>query len=498
MPDGGPPGRIARWAARSTALAAVTVASLFAIGLPLGSPAQATGSGIWSNVSPPNPGLQAGLGSISCVSAMFCVGVGSYEDNSGNTESLIEEWNGSSWSTMSPPALEDYNPLHSVSCVSVTFCMGVGSSTTSTDTETLSEEWNGTSWSSVATTNPVANNSTLNAVSCASSSFCMAVGFSQGTGLLSSSTISEEWNGSSWVTEPTTSPDSYPSSDFAGVSCTSSSFCMAVGFSSTNGAAESFTQEWNGSSWVTVPTVAASSLDTFNAVSCTSSSFCIAVGTSSNGTNSENLAEEWNGSSWSLMTPADPYPYNYFYGVSCTSSSFCMIVGSEEAGANTPRQTFAEDWNDSSWTTMATTNVNGDDALDGVSCPSSNFCMAVGYSDGSGYPPVAEIYTSQPPTSLAATPAVLQESSLTPELVDLTATLTNALTSTPIPGEPIAFTAGTTTLCTATTNANGVASCNALGNVSDVAAVVGSDGYTVSFAGDANYLPSSGSAGLIG
>jgi hypothetical protein len=107
---------------------------------------------------------------------------------------------------------------------------------------------------------------------------------------------------------------------------------------------------------------------------------------------------------------------------------------------------------------------------------------------------------SEPPfgTIVTATPAVLQISSITLRLFDLSATLDWVA---PIANEPIVFTAGGTTLCTATTNASGVASCNVLANLPDVVAVLAAGGYTATFAGDDSsspgFAPSSGMAGLI-
>jgi hypothetical protein len=208
-------------------------------------------------------------------------------------------------------------------------------------------------------------------------------------------------------------------------------------------------------------------------------------------------AEEWNGSSWSTMTTADIGGDENFNRVSCPSPSFCVAVGNT-AGTSPQQQTLAEAWNGSTWSTTTTTNLGNNDALDGVSCLSSAFCMAVGYSYASGEPVVSEIYTARPPTSLTATPAILQESPLVAELFGLNATLTNAITNSPVAGEPVVFTAGNTTLCAATTNASGVATCNVLTSLADVIAVFGADGYSVSFAGDASYLESNGAAGLIG
>jgi hypothetical protein len=108
--------------------------------------------------------------------------------------------------------------------------------------------------------------------------------------------------------------------------------------------------------------------------------------------------------------------------------------------------------------------------------------------------------STEPPleTIVTATPAVLQISPTSLTLFGLSATLDWV---SPIANEPIVFTAGRTTLCTATTNDVGVASCDVLANLADDLAVLAAGGYTATFAGDDSFppgfAPSSGHAGLI-
>ena len=64
----------------------------------------------------------------------------------------------------------------------------------------------------------------------------------------------------------------------------------------------------------------------------------------------------------------------------------------------------------------------------------------------------------------------------------------------PLAGRAVTFTIGTTTLCTATTNAQGKAVC-ASGVLTGIQALL-SGGYTVSFPGDNDYLPSSGKGSI--
>jgi Domain of unknown function (DUF4082)/Bacterial Ig-like domain (group 3)/Bacterial Ig domain len=91
-------------------------------------------------------------------------------------------------------------------------------------------------------------------------------------------------------------------------------------------------------------------------------------------------------------------------------------------------------------------------------------------------------------TKLAAAPAVLGLDPLQLTLLNLSATLTRSDTGAPIAGQTVAMTAGGTFLCSATTNAAGVATCN---GVLGVLAILLGGGYTATFNGTPNYRASS-------
>jgi hypothetical protein len=92
------------------------------------------------------------------------------------------------------------------------------------------------------------------------------------------------------------------------------------------------------------------------------------------------------------------------------------------------------------------------------------------------------------PTYLTAPPLVLH---LLPgnrvAAFEVDATLTSGSAHTPLAGQPIAFTAGSTKLCTGTTNAAGKATCTySLGGL--LSSALAPLTYTATFAGDANHL----------
>jgi hypothetical protein len=179
----------------------------------------------------------------------------------------------------------------------------------------------------------------LNAVSCVSASQCFAVGSSAGAvaSANATATLTESWNGTKWSIMP--SPTESTDSSLEGLSCTSASFCMAVGQYTITvaGAIEpvprTLIESWNGSKWSVVPspTPATSTQLSLEAVSCTSATACMAVGQSfDNGSGIDTLIESWNGSKWSIVpSPNQGGGQNQLLAVSCVTTTSCAAVGDE-------------------------------------------------------------------------------------------------------------------------------------------------------------------------
>ncbi len=95
-------------------------------------------------------------------------------------------------------------------------------------------------------------------------------------------------------------------------------------------------------------------------------------------------------------------------------------------------------------------------------------------------------------TSIKAEAAVVKLLPLGLPLGQLRITLTAG--NDPVAGAPIVFKVGSASVCTTTTNGSGVATCSASHLLVQL---ILANGYKASFAGDANYLPSTGNAGII-
>jgi hypothetical protein len=109
------------------------------------------------------------------------------------------------------------------------------------------------------------------------------------------------------------------------------------------------------------------------AVSCVSATWCRAVGYSGPRT----LVESWDGKSWSVV-PTPGAGAASLNGVSCTSPDFCIAVGSSSTGGG-PERALVESWDGRSWSVAPGTSLAPTPAaLSGVACGSARSCTAVG------------------------------------------------------------------------------------------------------------------------
>jgi hypothetical protein len=238
------------------------------------------------------------------------------------------------------------------------------------------------------------NNNILEATSCVSSSWCAAVGFYVPPSP-SAQTLAEVGNGSSWSIVPSANTSSSVNNELFGVSCVSTTWCVAVGYAGDGGGTQTLIETWNGASWAIVTSPDASGiLNQLSGVSCLSQSNCTAVGQWDNGTNFQTLVETWNGTSWTIVSsPNSGSGFNVLTSVSCTSATFCAAGGWVNVSGS--EQPLAQFWNGTAWTLASMPNPPGDQdgVLLGVSCANASFCVAVGeYSTQSGGPALIEMW----------------------------------------------------------------------------------------------------------
>ncbi len=364
----------------------------------------------WLTPTVPEPaGATASQASaVSCVFSTSCIAVGTYTDSGGTKRPLSARWNGSAWTILTTPNVSEAKAgsLYGISCFSTTYCIAVGSYVTAAGvTSNLSLKWNGTTWSVLSTPNPASfSSSVLSAVHCVAKTACTAVGRYVDSG--TTKTLAMQWNETSWTIQPTTDPNGSVSAELSGVSCPSTSVCLAIG-SQKNAGGDTLPLgfKWNGKSWGQ-QVIEADELGALtaplNGISCVSTSACHAAGSIAYGatTKERNLAYRWDGGSWALTEsggyqrtwdevplspPTETIDAAEPSDVACVSTT-CIRVGSVKDGSG-KYFARAKIWNGSYWTlTPAPPKPSGakESELVGVACTAANACRAVGSFIDSG------------------------------------------------------------------------------------------------------------------
>ncbi len=266
-----------------------------------------------------------------------------------------------------------------------------------------------TNWSN-ANAPSASGSNLLNDVSCTLSTFCVAVG-EQNSGA-GGGTLVEQWNGTSWAVVPSVNVSATSDDELDSVSCVGPAFCMAVGKSGSGAVAET----WNGTTWALAnPAIPATVTGGafLSSVSCVSTTVCEALGTGFDVSTPIVFGNQWNGTSWSLVSAGTPSasggpPVIAATGMSCVSSTSCIAVGTTSLGSATTTP-FAQQWNGSSWSLMSNvvvpsgTGVTGSE-LASVSCAGASFCEAVGQTIGTSKQNLIETWNGSQWTIPASVP----------------------------------------------------------------------------------------------
>jgi len=330
------------------------------------------------------------LASVSCTSSTACIAVGGRAGHKQRDQILTLSWNGARWSPQAPADVNHTQPndLTSIACTSPAECFAVGSvgNFNFADHRRLIEMWNGTAWSIQAIGNPTGTlNTFLNSVSCGGPSLCFAVGDQNDNTGLPAGVLLEKWNGTGWAVQPALpEPAGAAAIGMEAVSCVSPSDCTAVGDAALNNFTQQTTlaEHWDGHGWSIepMPALGASNEPILTSVSC-SGTACMAAGVIFTSAGEAPLAEEFNGTMWSVTTLGTPAGSAGIAvrGVACTAAANCYAAG---ASGTSPGNsvTLIEHWNGTSWAVVPTPHLAGNNTntLNGISCPSTQSCMAVG------------------------------------------------------------------------------------------------------------------------
>jgi hypothetical protein len=354
------------------------------------------------------------LNAVTCTTATQCIGVGYDDVGVGQPQALIETWDGTAWTvTPSPGTGSDPSTLNGVACgvffgaagPGGEYCVAVGFEDSGGVSQTLIETGSKGTWS--VTPNPGDGGSALNGVSCARrTAFCAAVGWTLegGTARALIETSTDE---GPWSLSPSANVGN-ANNVLNGVSCASTTACVAVGYDGAPGVTQSLIEDLSGTTWTALASIEKGhghnvfdgiGDNILDAVSCTTVSYCVAVGYYYNASHVPQTlvavptppvgcvagaVAEARCNKWSVPPSANPGAGGSFLnGVSCTTVKNCVAVGSEYNGSVT--QTLAEDTNGKVWSAVLSPSPGTvSNFLTGASCANATHCTAVG---GSGAPP---------------------------------------------------------------------------------------------------------------
>jgi hypothetical protein len=123
-------------------------------------------------------------------------------------------------------------------------------------------------------------------------------------------------------------PADYQTGDFTGVSCTSASFCNAVGYyTSTTNAIELPAETWNGTSW-SIQAVPGGKIS-LGSVSCPTAGSCAALAQYADVTPAPAVYSWTTAGGWVAGTAATPSAATFtgLGAISCLSATRCTAAG---------------------------------------------------------------------------------------------------------------------------------------------------------------------------
>ena len=185
------------------------------------------------------------------------------------------------------------------------------------------------------------------------------------------------WDGSKLTRLTVPVPRGGRDAELAGVSCPSTTFCLAVGnYIRADGKSQAYSARWSGGTWTVqnARNLKGQVLTLFEGVSCVSRTRCEAVGTTLTPGN-RAFAEAWSSGTWQTQPSAGKANATLF-GVTCPAAGRCFAAGS------LGDLSLIEVWDGTHWSAQATPVTaapRSGSALNHVSCTTPDLCEAVGY-----------------------------------------------------------------------------------------------------------------------
>ena len=334
----------------------------------------------------------AALFDIQCLSETFCRAAG--------RDAAVFTFDGTRWTsqTLSIPSPADrLAVITSLSCFSTTFCAAVGSAYDSTSQTYFPVAWidaNGTwtaqSFGSGGTLRYNGVGLGLTSVACVSRSSCTAVGQDPAT----DAAIIKTYASGTWSDVTPAIYASYAA--FSHIDCHSSVCIASGGWVTEEGTSAIVAYSTSPTSWAftSLSTTASADLSLATSVSCTATTFCVAVGSEAGYAHAWSISSSAQVSSWTSSTLGASLnaDNSSLWAIDCVSSQFCAAQGTYHPTTNNAELAFAGTFTAGSWTTQKIVDslVNTTDptyfyagayypAPDSLSCASASFCVAVGW-----------------------------------------------------------------------------------------------------------------------
>jgi photosystem II stability/assembly factor-like uncharacterized protein len=444
---------------------------------------------------------------LSCPSPSTCVAVGNDFLATGFAIGTTD--GGTTWGSLGLPGTLGF--FSQVTCPSTTVCLVLS------DTQMLRSTDRGTTWHPVSLPTGAAS---LSGLTCPSATSCVATGEGVATfssdggatwaqGTLPASPPSGGWQfgplacdsvthcisimddvsgfdllatsdgGATWAATTVSSLSTL--FGVSSLSCPAAGTCLGVFYGSPNSLGVSTDA---GAEWTLTPLPFASA----TAISCASATNCeIAGGAQDTGSQPQVEGTTNGGSTWSLQALPDISDGFQVGTLACNPSASAAstqcILSTQSPDLSTAGTLYATTDGGTTWSSQTLPSPSASDSFTAAACPSDLICVIAGSGGSKGGGLILSEGESSVPALTISTDPTAQTAGLS---VTYSATVASALGT---PTGTVAFTTGTTTLCTATLS-SGSGSCSAAN------APAGSDTITGTYSGDLTFQTATASASL--
>jgi hypothetical protein len=340
-----------------------------------GSPPTKSPTCAWTAISSPNVGTKSILRKIDALKTddIWAVGSGS-DDKTGHAITLTERWNGSMWNVIASPNNGSYgSSFTNVVATGKSNAFAIGNSYDQAgNSQTLIEHWNGAVWSIMPSPNRDSNG-VLVGITALSQNNIWTAGSYFNSNLKHNQSLIEHWNGVQWniINSPNINDTDNTLSDIHAVA---SNDVWAVGYTGPDVVFtehSALIEHWDGHKWSIVSHPASQLNGSLTAISTISAKNIWVVGQylpASNNATFQTLAEHWDGTQWSIVPTSDVAGYNDFFAdIKAISPTNIWAVGASQSNNYQSSQTLIEHWNGTKWNIVSSPNPDaGNNVLSAI------------------------------------------------------------------------------------------------------------------------------------